>query len=537
MELLEERDGAEFVSHGPCAACGSSDANSLYTDGSHWCFGCETYTHPDGFEARRPDVKKPSRPITPLLEGDYVDLRARQITEKTCRKFGYMVAQRGDEYVQVATYKDLQGRPVAQKVRTADKQFSVVGDKEQMGLFGMHIWSAGKKIVVCEGEIDTMTVSQIQNNKFATVGVPHGAQSAKKHLLKHIDYLNNFAEIILMFDQDEAGQAAAIACAEVLPTGKVKIAVLPHKDPNECLLAGEAATVVDAIFQASEYRPDGIVSMTDLRESVGVQDAESPMKYPYPKLNEMLKGIRQGLITIAAGSGVGKSTLVREFAYSLQQSGFSVGMLMLEESVKRTAQGLVGIHMNKNITIDLEATTPEEITENFDDLMKSGPFYLFDSKGNVDLDLICNRIRYMKHGLGCDVVILDHVSILISSYAGTSDGNERVLIDGIMHTLRVLCTELDLALILVSHLRRPSGDKGHEGGERVSLSQLRGSHSIAQLADGCIGLQVPAGDTTSGARELVVLKNRFCGLVGPADTLQYVHKTGRLTTVSDSIPF
>ena len=41
--------------------------------------------------------------------------------------------------------------------------------------------------------------------------------------------------------------------------------------------------------------------------------------------------------------------------------------------------------------------------------------------------------------------------------------------DSIVHRLRVLCSELDLALILVSHLRRPSGDQGHEGGAKYLL--------------------------------------------------------------------
>ena len=59
-----------------------------------------------------------------------------------------------------------------------------------------------------------------------------------------------------------------------------------------------------------------------------------------------------------------------------------------------------------------------------------------------------------------------------------------------MTRLRVEVQALGICLILVSHLRRPQGDKGHEGGAQVSLSQLRGSHAIAQLADTCIGLNV-----------------------------------------------
>ena len=48
---INETD-AEFVSHEPCEACGSSDANALYSDGSMWCFLCQTYkpSDDDSFE-------------------------------------------------------------------------------------------------------------------------------------------------------------------------------------------------------------------------------------------------------------------------------------------------------------------------------------------------------------------------------------------------------------------------------------------------------------------------------------------------------
>jgi twinkle protein len=251
----------------------------------------------------------------------------------------------------------------------------------------------------------------------------------------------------------------------------------------------------------------------------------------------MLKGIRQGIVTVVAGSGTGKSTLIREIAYNLHLSGTRVGMLMLEESTKRTAQGLVGLHINRNIVIDEEAATADEIKTGFDDLLKDGQIYLFDHLGSFDIETVCNRIRYMKHALGCDVVFLDHISILVSSYASGAGDNERVLIDSIMHTLAVLCTELDLALILVSHLRRPQSERGHEGGDRAQLSQLRGSHSLAQLATACIAMNVDSEDPTSGKRELVVLKNRHTGFLGTADTLQYNRDTSRLMAVGDSFGF
>lgn len=539
MQAIEQVE-SEFVQHVPCDQCGSRDNGAMYSDGHVYCFGCGAWSGGDGEAltvAPNPGINQG------LVNGTFQALRARKLTEETCRKFGYTVGKYKGETVQLATYRDKKGRPVAQKVRTKDKNFSIVGNAKEMTLFGSHLWSNGKILVICEGEIDAMSVSQMQNHRWPTVSLPNGAQAAKRALLSNYDYVTSFDSVVLMFDNDEPGREAAIECAEALPIGLCKIANLgEHKDANEALVKGDAQTVIQAIFQAKLHRPDGIVAAADLREVIGVGDAVSPISYPYSKLNDITKGLRLGsLVTIAAGSGVGKSTFVRELMYHVQQSGFPIGMMMLEESVKRTAQGLVGLHMNKNISVSVEDTSEDAIVEAFDDMRKAGEFYLFDHFGSTDLDVIVNRIRYMNKALGCQVICLDHISILISGLtSGVND--ERRLVDDIMTRLRVEVQALGICLILVSHLRRPQGDKGHEGGAQVSLSQLRGSHAIAQLADTCIGLNVDAEDPTSGKRLIVVLKNRHTGEVGPAGALRYNLETGRLTETNEfndleDIPF
>ena len=63
--------------------------------------------------------------------------------------------------------------------------------------------------------------------------------------------------------------------------------------------------------------------------------------YPFQGLQRLLHGIRYGeLVTITAGSGIGKSSFCRELAASLLQKGERVGYLALEESNRRTALGL-----------------------------------------------------------------------------------------------------------------------------------------------------------------------------------------------------
>jgi twinkle protein len=128
-------------------------------------------------------------------------------------------------------------------------------------------------------------------------------------------------------------------------------------------------------------------------------------------------------------------------------------------------------------------------------------------------------------------IILDHLSILVS---GLATNDERKLIDMAMTKLRTLVQELDIGLLLVSHLRRPEGDKGHEDGSQVRLGQLRGSHAVAQLSDICIGLQVSPDSPDSDLRRLVVLKNRFTGEVGAAGAVKFNRTTGRLTEAAET---
>ena len=58
-----------------------------------------------------------------------------------------------------------------------------------------------------------------------------------------------------------------------------------------------------------------------------------------------------------------------------------------------------------------------------------------------------------------------------------------------MHNFRTLVEETGVGLILVSHLRRIDGNRGHENGIETGLNHLRGSQSIAQLSDCVISLE------------------------------------------------
>lgn len=526
MSLITYHDNSSyFVRHEPCPSCGSRDNLARYSSGTAHCFGCGYYERVEG-EVLAQKGKNMSKEL--LLTGTVKPLKQRHLTQETCAFWGYQIGDYQGKTCQIASYRDAQGKVIAQKLRFSDKSFKFIGDCSKAGLFGQHLWRNDlPKIIVVEGEIDALSVSQIQGHKWPVVSLPNGASSARRSLEKHLDWLEGFKEIILMFDQDEAGQQAVSDCVDLFTPGKVKIASLPLKDANEMLVSGRGEDLLKTIWNAKLYRPDGIVNAKDLWQTIADHDFKSGADYPYSGLNLYLHGLRpQEIVTFCAGTNVGKSQLCREIAYKLLSDGHKVGYMALEEGNARSLFGFMGLHLNRPFEhfIDETKDIPEkDLKSSFDACFGHGRLFLDDHWGSIGDKRLLEKIRFLAKGCGCDYIILDHISI---SFSGSAEGDERRYIDRLMTNLRSLTQETNICLLVVSHLRRVDS-KSHEDGGKISLSHLRGSNSIAQLSDAVIGVERDLQSETSltGVR---ILKNRLTGRCGLACELSYNPDTGRL---------
>ena len=530
--MTEEHQESKFLYHEPCPNCGSSDACGVFDDGHRYCYSCCTYFKPDDTQGwLKAEKKTMSKECIPLGVLNTSSLNARKINQDTCSKFKYMTGVYNGTPCQVANYYDDSGNIVGQKLRFPDKSFAVLG-KISNRLFGSQLWSTGKKIVITEGEIDCLTVSQLQGNKWPVVSIPNGAQAAKKVIEANLEYLDKFDEIILMFDMDDAGRKACEDSAKVLPAGKAFIANLPCKDPNECLLSGKGSEVLQAIWNAKPYRPDGIVSGADLYEKcvTDIDDLKDSVEYPWKALQEKTKGARHGeLYVFTSGSGMGKSTILRELEYYFGvQRGELCGIVALEESTRKTGLELMSIHLNRRLILDPECAGEDERSRAFTETIGNGKFFLYDHFGSLDSGNLLSKLRYMIVSLGCKRIFLDHISIVVSGMDTDEEGGERKAIDKLMTNLRSLVEETGATMFVVSHLKRPE-KKGHEEGAQVSLSQLRGSGAIAQLSDMVIGLERNQQGANPNVLTLRVLKNRFSGDTGVSGHLYYNQDTGRLS--------
>jgi twinkle protein len=521
---------SDFVEHGPCSDCGSSDALALYSDGHTHCFSCQRTR---GAKVNVIDLPAKAKPFIPV-EHSIESVTERGLTLATCQKYGYGTSV--EPSCHVMPYHDERGALVAHKMRMPDKSFAWRGDAKSSALFGQKLWSPGKRVVVTEGEIDAMSVAQAMGLRWAAVSVKNGASGAKRDLAAQLPWLEAFDEVVLMFDMDEPGQKAAQQCADLFTPGKVKIASLPLKDANEMLQAGRTEELVRAVWEAAPVRPEGIVAGIDLIERV-LQPPPPSIPYEWSELNMLLRGMRLGEVTTwCGGTGGGKSQVCRELAYLLRKRGEPVGIIALEESVVRAALAQVSLEMGVRLHDPaVRASVGDERIRKAAEVALKG-VHFFEHFGSVEGNVLLPRIRYMAKALGVRWVVLDHISIMVSGTA--TEGDERKRIDELMTKLRTLVEELQIGVHIVSHLRKASGTPHEEGG-RISMDDLRGSGAIKQISDNIVALErnQQAEDREERNRTtLRVLKCRLFGETGLAGFLKYDHETGRISEAEAPAP-
>ena len=534
-----------FIKHKlSCPKCGGSDPVSLNEDGSAKCFSCDTYflNYNKAIEGELVVEKETTTPANPH-GGDFVALTDRRISEATARKYGVksILSSSGDIVQHIYPYYNKHELSATKTRYVRDKNFSVSGSFIGTGLFGEQLFqSGGKAITITEGDCDAMACYELMGSKWASVSIKRGASGAVKDIKESLEFLESFESIVICFDNDKQGIEASKKVAMLFQPSKAKIMSLPngYKDANDMLRQNKHKEFIEAWWASKVYTPSGVINVSESRAEFFDREQKESVAYPWKGLNDKLYGLRAGeLVTLTGGTGLGKSSVTRELEHWLiKETTDNVGVIALEEDWRRTVDGILSIEANARLYIDQvrEQFTPEELDKFFDILYdgdNENRVWIHAHFGTNNIDEIFNKIRFMIIACDCKWVVVDHLHMLVSAL---SEGDERRAIDNIMTRLRSIVEETGAGLILVSHLRRVDGNKGHENGIEVSLSLLRGSQSIAQLSDCVIALErnqqaedIDEANTT----KLRVLKSRYTGDVGLASRLLYERETGRLREV------
>ena len=332
-----------------------------------------------------------------------------------------------------------------------------------------------------------------------------------------------------MFDMDDPGRDAIRECVSLFPPGKVKVAHLPLKDPNEMLLAGRGEEIVSAIWQAKVYRPDGIVSMADIKEAAR-KSVELGLPWFCENLTKLTYGRRWGEVyALGAGTGIGKTDfLTQQIAYDLTKLQEKVGLFFLEQQPVETARRLAGKLAGKRFHIPDAGWEPEELDAALDEL-DTGNLFLYDNFGATDWTVIQSTIRFLVHSEGVRIFYLDHLTALAAAAE-----NEKEALEAIMAEIGALVKELNIIIVLISHLSTPDG-KPHEEGGRVMIRHFKGSRAIGFWCHYMFGMERDQQHKDEAMRSITtfrILKDRYTGnSTGQVLYFGYDRDTGTLFEV------
>lgn len=516
--------------HLPCSNCGSSDALTQYVDNT-FCYSCRdhkwlgnvkeninNYFHKKDLT----DYEKSS--IFSLeVESTNSELKEKQIVTPTVSWRG-ISKETFSYYNSKFIIDNTNSKPLevtfsypngASKHRLIDsKTFYSSGPMADADLFGYNLFSPGsaRAITITEGEIDCLSVYQMLGSKYPCITFK-ASSSAEKDCAKQFKYIDSFEKIYLCLDNDEVGRKTSRAIASLFDPNKVYVCEFAEgmKDANDYLTQGKQEEFVKLWWGAKRYLPKGVINtFSEIKEALGRTTAASLATYPFPTLNEMTYGIREGEVNLfTAQEKVGKTEVMRAIEHHLlKTTEYNVGIIHLEESEKRSIQGLLSYELGVPVHLPDSSVSLDDQVNAYEKMVKTeGRLNFYTHFGSEDPSIILGMLRYMVTKLGCKFIFLDHITMLVTGFEGD---DERKKLDYISTRLAMLTRELKFTLFLVSHVN----DDG----------KTRGSRNISKVADLIVHLdRDPEADSLDGRNttSLVVKGNRFAAKSGPAGFLWF----------------
>lgn len=424
-----------------------------------------------------------------------------------------------------------------------EKRMWSLGEMKDVDLFGWEqAKSVGaKRLYITEGEFDAIALYQIlvdslRNTKWANLrpaicSLPSGASCVEKVITRMAHDLRNlFEDVVFVPDMDEVGQAAADKFVRIFPNAK--IAELPAKDVNECLMKGLSSEVANMTrWKSSKPKNTSLILGSSLREAARKQPVYG-RPWPWRKLTAATKGRREGeTYYFGAGVKMGKSELVDSLAaHVIVHDNLPVLMAKPEQAPARTYRNLIGkcagrIFHDPDVDFDYEAFDKWEP-------VVGDKAIIVDQYQFINWEGLRDDIRHAVVAMGVKDVFIDPITCFTASMSA-SQTNEFL----VEMTAELSAMAMDLSFIpyIFCHLKAPEGGKlPHERGGKVYSTQFTGSRAMMRSCHYMIGMEgnkdpeLPEDDRN--IRTLVILEAREFGASERVD-LFWNKNTGLFTEI------
>lgn len=408
----------------------------------------------------------------------------------------------------VFEYRNELGEHLANKYRKTKKskgpKMWFEKDTNVNTLFNMDKIDITKPLLITEGEFDCL--SAIESGFKNAVSIPSGVNGTNEWINSNWTFIEQFEEVIIWFDNDEAGIKGAREVFNRLPNNSVKIVRCEiANDINELLHKYGKLAILKQIEKASTPILDG-VSTLDMIEDFDVHEAET-LKTGIDYIDEKLVGMVFGSLNVLSGrNGSGKSTILNQiyiaeainqgyktFLFSGELVGGNVKYWLLqtlaneEQFAEYTAKDG---HKYKKVTIEAKNKIVQGVKDRF---------FLYDSD-DYRIEAILEKMTILAKRYGVRVFIIDNLmtieSTLKDKYEAETD---------IVKKLKNFAKKYNALVHLVAHPRKSMN-------ENISKDDVAGSANITNLADYVTVIERNFDETKEYDASLNVLKNRHTGV-------------------------
>jgi twinkle protein len=482
-----------------CPKCGSGGLQVFEEDGEYngLCYGeCGTYYHPNMLPEpfKSGEVVKESKPMSmdpstlPIKE-----IADRKIRRDTCEEYGVRVAvsETDGKTITSSYYPDTKDGNVTgwEHRNHVTKAFFGIGDRKgELDLWGTSLAKKnnGRKLFITEGRLDAMslyqtlvdnTSSKYKHLKPSVVSLTRGASGALKDVMNNRAFVESFGEVILVLDNDEAGEKAVKTILTTF-TG-FKVAQLPLKDANDMLLAGRGKELFDLVmWKAGVIRQGEVVDVSDFIEQALIKP-QMGVSTPWPSVNRMTYGFRPHTIwVVGAAPKIGKSDheyqILHHLSYREQQG---VGVFDLENPPAKTAKKIASKQAGIDYTKPDSVYKDEDLRQHLMELQGKVRFY--DRGASREWSDIRVAMEEMHLLDDINFFILDPITALVSRFT-SSEANDKL--NEIMTDVADFVQKFPVTLLMYSHVNPTTKGKPHEEGGRVLSSQFTGSRAMEKWA-------------------------------------------------------
>ena len=371
-------------------------------------------------------------------------------------------------------------------------------------LFNMDKINISDPLLITEGEFDCL--SAIESGFKNAVSIPSGVNSTNEWITSNWTFIEQFEEVIIWFDNDEAGIKGAREVFNRLPNSSVKIVRCEvANDINELLHKYGKLAVLKQIEKASTPVLEGVATL-DMIEDFDVHEAET-LKTGIEYIDDKLIGMVFGSLNVLSGrNGSGKSTILNQiyiaeaihqgyktFLFSGELIGGNVKYWLLqtlaneEQFAEYTAKDG---HKYKKVTIQ----SKEKIVNDMKDR-----FFLYDSD-DYRIEAIIEKMTILAKRYGVRVFVIDNLMTIESSLKDKYEAET-----DIVKKLKNFAKKYNALVHLVAHPRKSMNDE-------IEKDDVAGSANITNLADYVTTISRAKDEEVEYDAILKILKNRHTGV-------------------------